>query len=45
VEFEQLIFPDDVHDFLLHRHWVRAYDAAATFFDRKLKGGAATSTR
>jgi dipeptidyl aminopeptidase/acylaminoacyl peptidase len=38
VEFEQIVFPDDVHDFLLHRHWLRAYAAAADFFDRKLKG-------
>jgi len=45
VEFEQLIFPDEVHDFLLHRHWLQAYQAAADFFDRKLKGGGAASTR
>src|SRR5574341_109471 len=45
VEFEQLIFPDEVHDFLLHRHWLQAYQAAAEFFDRKLKGGAAASMR
>ncbi|HEX8337339.1 MAG TPA: alpha/beta fold hydrolase [Pyrinomonadaceae bacterium] len=38
VEFEQIVFPDDVHDFLLHRHWLRAYGAAADFFDRHLKG-------
>src|SRR5829696_727857 len=38
VEFEQLVFPDDVHDFLIHRHWLRAYAAAADFFDRHLKG-------
>jgi dipeptidyl aminopeptidase/acylaminoacyl peptidase len=38
VEFEQLIFPDEVHGFLLHRHWVAAYEAAADFFERKLKG-------
>jgi dipeptidyl aminopeptidase/acylaminoacyl peptidase len=38
VEFEQIVFPDDVHDFLLHRHWLRAYAAGADFFDRKLKG-------
>ncbi|MBI2537137.1 MAG: S9 family peptidase [Gemmatimonadetes bacterium] len=43
VEFEQLIFPDEVHDFLLHRHWLQAYQAAADFFDRKLKGGAAVT--
>jgi dipeptidyl aminopeptidase/acylaminoacyl peptidase len=38
VEFEQLVFPDDVHDFLLQRRWLRAYAAAADFFERKLKG-------
>jgi dipeptidyl aminopeptidase/acylaminoacyl peptidase len=38
VEFEQLVFPDDVHDFLLHRHWLRAYGTAADFFGRHLKG-------
>ncbi|MFL6255207.1 MAG: prolyl oligopeptidase family serine peptidase, partial [Pyrinomonadaceae bacterium] len=38
VEFEQLVFPDDVHDFLLHRHWLRAYAAGADFFERHLKG-------
>jgi len=39
VEYELLVFPDDVHVFLLYRNWVRAYEAAADFFDRKLKGG------
>jgi dipeptidyl aminopeptidase/acylaminoacyl peptidase len=38
VEIEQLVFPDDVHDFLLHRHWLEAYHAASDFFDRHLKG-------
>lgn len=37
VVFEQLIFPDEVHDFLLHRHWLAAYKAAADFFDQHLK--------
>ncbi|MGH9862580.1 MAG: S9 family peptidase, partial [Candidatus Acidiferrales bacterium] len=37
VEFDELIFPDDVHDFLLHAHWLAAYQAAADFFDRHLK--------
>jgi dipeptidyl aminopeptidase/acylaminoacyl peptidase len=37
VEYELLIFPDDVHDFLRHENWLRAYHAAADFFDRKLK--------
>ncbi|MFQ5689273.1 MAG: prolyl oligopeptidase family serine peptidase [Gemmatimonadota bacterium] len=38
VEVEQLVFPDEVHGFLLHRSWLAAYHAAADFFDRKLKG-------
>ncbi len=37
VEYEQLIFPDEVHGFLLHRNWVAAFDATLSFFDRKLK--------
>jgi dipeptidyl aminopeptidase/acylaminoacyl peptidase len=37
VEVEQLVFPDEVHDFLRHANWVRAYQAAADFFDRRLK--------
>jgi dipeptidyl aminopeptidase/acylaminoacyl peptidase len=37
VEIEQLVFPDDVHDFLLHRNWLAAYHAASDFFDRHLK--------
>jgi dipeptidyl aminopeptidase/acylaminoacyl peptidase len=37
VEFEELVFPDDVHDFLRHENWLRAYAAATDFFDRHLK--------
>jgi dipeptidyl aminopeptidase/acylaminoacyl peptidase len=37
VEFKQLVFPDEVHDFLLHRHWMEAYRAGANFFDAHLK--------
>lgn len=33
---EQLIFPDDVHDFLVHVRWVEAYRTSADFFKRKL---------
>jgi dipeptidyl aminopeptidase/acylaminoacyl peptidase len=39
VPFEQLVFPDEIHDFLLWRNWVRAYSATADFFDRVLKKG------
>jgi dipeptidyl aminopeptidase/acylaminoacyl peptidase len=37
VQFEQLIFPDEVHDFLRHDRWLQAYHAAADFLDRQLK--------
>lgn len=36
VEYELLIFPDDVHSFLLHRNWITAFKATADFFKRKL---------
>ena len=37
VRFEELIFPDDIHDFLMWKNWVRAYTATADFFARTLK--------
>lgn len=37
VYFEQLIFPDEVHSFLLHKHWVKAYEATFDFIDRQFK--------
>jgi dipeptidyl aminopeptidase/acylaminoacyl peptidase len=37
VSFEQLVFPDEIHDFLLHRTWLAAYHAAGDFFDRHFK--------
>ncbi|MBZ5601765.1 MAG: prolyl oligopeptidase family serine peptidase [Acidobacteriia bacterium] len=36
-EFEELIFPDEIHDFLLWEHWVKAMKAGDEFFGRKLK--------
>jgi dipeptidyl aminopeptidase/acylaminoacyl peptidase len=50
VIIEQLVFPDDVHDFLLHRHWLAGYHATSDFFDRHLKqrsvaSGAAAKTK
>ena len=36
VSIEQLVFPDDVHDFLLSRNWLKAYQASSDFFDQKL---------
>lgn len=37
VEIEQLVFPDEVHGFLLHRSWLAAYRATADFFDRRFR--------
>ncbi len=37
VYFEQLIIPDEIHDFLLHKTWVKGYYAGADFFERKMK--------
>ncbi len=34
---ETLVFPDDVHSFLLHSNWIRTFEASADFFDRFLK--------
>jgi dipeptidyl aminopeptidase/acylaminoacyl peptidase len=39
VPFEQLILPDEIHDFLLWTTWVKAYGATADFFDQTLKDG------
>ena len=37
VEFQQLVFPDEIHDFLRHRTWLAAYHAASDFFDQHLR--------
>jgi dipeptidyl aminopeptidase/acylaminoacyl peptidase len=38
VHVEQLVFPDEVHNFLLHANTLAAYNAAADFFERMVKG-------
>ena len=46
VEVEQLVLPDEVHDFLRHQNWVRGYKATTDFFNRRLKHAkAATETQ
>jgi dipeptidyl aminopeptidase/acylaminoacyl peptidase len=37
VDVQELIFPDEVHEFLLHSDWLKAYGAEAAFFERVLK--------
>jgi dipeptidyl aminopeptidase/acylaminoacyl peptidase len=34
VHVEQMIFPDEVHSFLLHRNWVNAFDATFKFINK-----------
>ena len=36
VEVEQVVFPDEVHGFLLHRNWLEAFERAAAFLDAHL---------
>ncbi len=36
VPVEQLVFPDEIHGFLRHESWMRAYEAAIDFFKRKM---------
>jgi dipeptidyl aminopeptidase/acylaminoacyl peptidase len=36
IDVQELIFPDEVHEFLLHKDWLAAYTAAAAFFERVL---------
>ena len=37
VPFEQLILPDEVHEFLLHADWLAVYHAADRFLEKYLK--------
>jgi dipeptidyl aminopeptidase/acylaminoacyl peptidase len=36
VDAQELIFPDEIHGFLRHESWLRAYHATADFLDAKL---------
>lgn len=45
VEFEELVFPDEIHGFLLHRHWLEAYKAEADFFQRHLMSSSPANSR
>lgn len=37
VAFEQIIWPDEIHDLLRHQNWLWSYSAAGTFLDKHLK--------
>jgi len=36
VPVEQLVFPDEIHGFLRHDSWMRAFEAAIDFFRRRI---------
>jgi dipeptidyl aminopeptidase/acylaminoacyl peptidase len=36
VDFEEIIIPDEIHDLLLWKSWIRTYKATADFFGQKL---------
>lgn len=36
VTVEQLVFPDEIHGFLRHESWMRAYEGALDFLDRRV---------
>ena len=37
VTYEEMIIPDEIHDFLLYRSWLRINRATADFFERKFE--------
>ncbi len=36
VDYSELVFPDEIHGFLRHDSWIRAYTATAQFLERHL---------
>lgn len=44
VPFELIVFPDDVHSFLLHDRWLISFNAMDDFFRRTLVRGEAITT-
>lgn len=45
VEYEELVFADEIHGFLLHRSWLAAYSAEDDFFRRHLMSSAPAPTK
>jgi len=40
VPYELIVYPDEVHSFLVFRKWLKAFNATAEFFDRHLRNPA-----
>src|SRR5262249_22869353 len=45
VPVEQIVFPDEIHDFLLWKNFITAYRATAEFFGRTLQQAQAAGSR
>jgi dipeptidyl aminopeptidase/acylaminoacyl peptidase len=45
VEFQELVFPDEIHDFLLRRDWIHAYSTAEEFLLQKMPAANKRATR
>ena len=39
IDYQELVMPDEIHDFLRHESWLKAYTATADFLDAKLGAG------
>lgn len=40
VQYEEIVIPDEIHDFLMYRSWITADSATAAFFDKTIGAGA-----
>ena len=43
VTVDELVIPDDIHDFLLWRTWIRVTNATGEYFERIFLGGPSSS--
>ena len=39
VDYQELVLPDEIHDFLRYGSWLKAYKATADFLDAQLRAG------
>jgi dipeptidyl aminopeptidase/acylaminoacyl peptidase len=42
IAYEELVLPNEIHDFLRHASWLRADEATASFLSRKLGAAGAS---
>ncbi len=45
VHFEELVLPDEIHDFLLYRSWLKGDSATAAFLEKMLKNRPPATTQ